>query len=224
VATGARYRRLGVAGLEAFEGISVHYWASPLEADLSAGQEVVLVGGGNSAGQAVVYLASRAARVTLIVRRPLAATMSHYLVGRIEGLANVEVVEGAEIAALDGSEGMLETVIWRDRASGAETRRPARFLFSFIGAEPNTDWLAASGLKVDTRGFVCTGADAGEGRLPHETSRRGVFAVGDVRAGSVKRVAAAVGDGAQVVAALHACLADAPVVADVIVPAPVAAA
>jgi len=207
IATGARYRRLDVAGLEDFEGSSVHYWASPLEAGLCAGEDVALVGGGNSAGQAVVYLAAQARRVTLLVRKPLAATMSHYLVERIEGLANVEVVTGVEVSAIEGESGQLAAIAWRDLASGAEARRAVRQLFSFIGAEPNTDWLAASGLKVDARGFVCTGADAGEGRLPLETSRRGVFAVGDVRAGSVKRVAAAVGDGAQVVAALHACFA-----------------
>jgi len=210
IATGARYRRLDVAGLEAFEGSSVHYWASPLEAKLSAGQEVALVGGGNSAGQAVVFLAAQAARVTLLVRKPLAATMSAYLVERIESLANVEVVNGVEVSALEGEDGALSAISWRERASGMETRRELRQLFSFIGAEPNTGWLAASGLRLDERGFVCTGADAGETRLPLETSRRGVFAVGDVRAGSVKRVAAAVGDGAQVVAALHACFARVP--------------
>ena len=208
IATGARYRRLDVAGLEAFEGISVHYWASPLEAKLSAGQDVALVGGGNSAGQAVVFLAAHAKRVTLLVRRPLGATMSQYLVERIDGLANVEVVTGVEVCALDGEEGLLAAVGCRDFQSGVEERRPVRQLFSFVGAEPNTDWLRQSGLKLDARGFVCTGPDAGEDRVALETSRRGVFAVGDVRAGSVKRVAAAVGDGAQVVAALHACFAE----------------
>ncbi len=210
IATGARYRRLDVAGLEAFEGASVHYWASPLEAQLCAREEVALVGGGNSAGQAVVFLAGYAARVRLIVRKPPAATMSAYLVERIESLPNVEVVEGVEISALEGEGEQLTAIRWRALASGVETRAEVRQLFSFIGAEPNTDWLAASGLKTDERGFVCTGADAGQGRLPLETSRRGVFAIGDVRAGSVKRVAAAVGDGAQVVAALHAHFAAAP--------------
>jgi thioredoxin reductase (NADPH) len=207
IATGARYRRLDVAGLEAFEGTSVHYWASPLEAQLCARAEVALVGGGNSAGQAVVFLAAQAARVHLVVRKPLAATMSAYLIDRIESLPNVEIVEGAEIAALEGESEQLAAIRWRALASGEETRREVRQLFSFIGAEPNTDWLAASGLKLDARGFVCTGADAGEGRLPLETSRSGVFAVGDVRADSVKRVAASVGDGAQVVASVHAYLA-----------------
>ena len=207
IATGARYRRLDVAGLEAFEGISVHYWASPLEARLCASQDVALVGGGNSAGQAVVFLAANAAHVTLLVRRPLAATMSQYLVERIHALPNVEVIVGVEVCALEGEDGLLNAVRWRNIHNGSESRREARQLFSFVGAEPNTDWLRQSGLKVDARGFVCTGEDAAPGCLPLETSRRGVFAVGDVRAGSVKRVAAAVGDGAQVVAALHACFA-----------------
>ena len=217
LATGARYRRLAVPNLEDFEGASVHYWASPLEAKLVAGEEVALVGGGNSAGQAVVFLASEAARVTLIARRPLSATMSAYLVERIAGLPNVDVVIGAEICALEGRHRALEAICWRDR-SGEETRRPVRHLFSFIGADPNTDWLGASGLLLDPQGFVCAGADVGPDRLPLETSRRGVFAVGDVRSGSVKRVASAVGDGAQVVAAIHAFLARAPAEA-IIVPA-----
>ncbi|MEA3003511.1 MAG: thioredoxin reductase [Sphingomonadales bacterium] len=211
LATGARYRRLDVAGLEDFEGSSVHYWASPLEAKLAAGEEVALVGGGNSAGQAVVFLAGHARRVTLIARRPLAETMSAYLVERIGGLVNVEVVADAEVTAIAGEGGALEAISWRRRGGSEEqTRRHVRHLFLFIGADPNTDWLAKSGIALDPRGFVLTGTEAGEGKLPHETSRRGVFAVGDVRAGSVKRVAAAVGDGAQVVAALHAFLADAP--------------
>ena len=210
LATGARYRRLDVAGLEAFEGASVHYWASPLEGRLCAGQEVALVGGGNSAGQAVVYLAGQSTRVWLVARRPLEETMSRYLVDRIAGLPNVEVVTGAEVAALEGADGLLDAVRWRDRRSGAETRRVVRHLFLFIGAEPNTDWLKLSGLKLDERGFVCTGEEAGPDRLPMETSCPGVFAIGDVRACSVKRVAAAVGDGAQVVASIHAFLARQP--------------
>lgn len=211
IATGARYRRLGVDGLEKFEGSAVHYWASPLEAGLVAGEDVVLAGGGNSAGQAVVFLAAHARSVTVIVRRPLEATMSSYLVDRIAGLANVRLVVDAEIIALEGEcerEGQrLSAIIWRDRSTQTEIRHQASHLFSFIGADPNTDWLAAAGLKVDSGKFLCTGADAGEGRHLLETSRRHVFAVGDVRSGSVKRVAAAVGDGAQVVAAIHALFA-----------------
>jgi len=204
LATGARYRRLGVERLDEFEGTSVHYWASPLEADLCSGMDVALVGGGNSAGQATVFLAGRARHVTMIARRPLSATMSQYLIDRIESLPNVEVVIGCEISRLTGADGALESICWRDRSSGTETTRPARYLFSFIGAEPNTDWLQSSGLKLDERGFVLTG---GDDRFPLETSRRGIFAVGDVRSGSVKRVAASVGDGAQVVAAIHQYLA-----------------
>jgi thioredoxin reductase (NADPH) len=209
IATGARYRRLGVDRLEDFEGSSVHYWASPLEADLCAGEEVALVGGGNSAGQATVFLATRARRVTLIARRPLAETMSHYLIERIEAQPNIEVVIGCEISALEGANGNLDAVSWRDRKTGEVTRRAVRYLFSFIGAEPNTDWLAASGITLDERGFILSGEDLNEDRLPLETNRHGVFAVGDVRACSVKRVAAAVGDGAQVVAAIHHYLAEA---------------
>jgi thioredoxin reductase (NADPH) len=207
LATGARYRRLEVEGLDQFEGSSVHYWASPLEADLCANQDVALVGGGNSAGQATVFLAGKARRVTLIARRPLEQTMSQYLIERIEAQPNVDVIIGCEVSALEGSGGELQAISCRDRASGKVMRRPVRYLFSFIGAEPNTDWLRQSGIKLDDRGFVLTGDDVGEDQLPMETSRRGVFAVGDVRACSVKRVASAVGDGAQVVAAVHAYLA-----------------
>ena len=206
LATGARYRRLGVDRLDQFEGASVHYWASPLEADLAAGQDVALVGGGNSAGQATVFLAGRARHVTLIARRPLAETMSHYLIERIEAQPNIDVVVGCEIAELSGVDGALDAISWRDRSKGTVTSRPVRYLFSFIGAEPNTDWLRNSGIKLDQRGFVMTGAEVGAD-FALETSRRGVFAVGDVRCSSVKRVAASVGDGAQVVAAIHAYLA-----------------
>jgi thioredoxin reductase (NADPH) len=207
LATGARYRRLGVDRLDEFEGSAVHYWASPLEADLCADTDVALVGGGNSAGQATVFLASRARQVTLIARRPLSETMSRYLIDRIESLRNVDVVIGCEVDALEGSNGQLEAITCKNRATGTETRRTIRYLFSFIGAEPNTDWLESSGIKLDPRGFVLTGDELDDERLPLETSRRGVFAVGDVRSCSVKRVAASVGDGAQVVAAIHAYLA-----------------
>jgi thioredoxin reductase (NADPH) len=210
LATGARYRRLGVERLEEFEGSCVHYWASPLELDLCADQEVALVGGGNSAGQAAVFLASRARHLALIARRPLRETMSQYLVERIENLPNVEVIIGCEIKSLHGETGALEGITVVERSSGREIRCSSRFLFSFIRAEPNTDWLQTSGIKLDNRGFVLTGVAADDDRLPLETSRRGIFAVGDVRSGSVKRVAASVGDGAQVVAAIHGYLADAP--------------
>jgi thioredoxin reductase (NADPH) len=207
IASGARYRRLQIEKLDALEASSVHYWVSPLEAKLCAGQEVALVGGGNSAGQAAVYLASKVAKVWVLVRGPdLALSMSRYLVERIAGLANVEVVTRAEVSGLEGGDGMLEAVRWRRGASGEEVRRPIRHLFLFIGADPNTDWLSGSGVALDAKGFVLTGTDAGD-RRPLETSRQGVFAIGDVRSSSVKRVAAAVGEGAQVVATLHAFLA-----------------
>ena len=210
VAAGARYRRLPVAGLEAFEATSIHYWASPLEAKLCAGQEVALVGGGNSAGQAVVYLAGQVAKVWLLVRGGgLEASMSRYLIDRITGLANVELVTGAEITALEGEHGMLEAVRWRRRGEESEVRRPVRHLFSFIGADPNTDWLAGSGVILDGKRFIKTGSDLSPPRRSLETSRPGVFAIGDVRAGSVKRVATSVGEGAQLVSLLHAYLADA---------------
>jgi thioredoxin reductase (NADPH) len=210
IASGARYRRLGVNNLDAFEASSVHYWASPLEAKLCAEQEVALVGAGNSAGQAAVYLAGQGVKVKMIVRgADLGATMSRYLVDRIESHANIEVVKGAAVSGLEGRDGFLEAVRWRHGA-GEELRQPLRHLFLFIGAEPNTDWLASSGIALDPKGFVLTGEDAGSDRHPLETTRRGIFAIGDVRAKSIKRVAAAVGEGAQVVAALHSFLAETP--------------
>ncbi len=208
VASGARYRRLAVENLDAYEGSSVHYWASPLEAKLCTDQEVALVGAGNSAGQAAVYLASQAAKVWMLVRKPdLESTMSRYLVERIRGLSNVEVLTQTHVVGLEGRDGMLEAIRWQDDASGKEIQRPIRHLFLFIGAEPNTNWLSSCGVMLDAKGFVLTGADAQNNR-PLETSRRGVFAIGDVRSNSIKRVAAAVGEGAQVVATLHAHLAD----------------
>src|SRR6267143_5934735 len=208
IASGARYRRLAVANLEAFEGVSVHYWASPLEAKLCAGHEVALVGAGNSAGQAAVYLASKVSKGWLLARGGhIAASMSRYLVDRIAGLPNVEVLTQTEVTELEGSEGRLTAISWRSRKSWGSVSRPIRHLFLFIGAEPNTDWLAGSGVALDPKGFVLTGADSAENCRPLETSLPGVFAIGDVRSGSIKRVAAAVGEGAQVVAALHTVLA-----------------
>jgi len=209
VACGARYRRLDVPNLAEFEGSSVHYWASPLEAHLCAGQEVALVGGGNSAGQAVVFLSSRVRKVSVLIRAPgLEASMSRYLIDRIAAQPNVELVCHAEVTELEGEDGRLRAVSWRDTRTGATTRRPLHHLFLFIGAEPNTDWLASCGLKRDAKGFLLTGAEASQGAHSLETSLPGVFAIGDARSGSVKRVAAAVGEGAQVVAQLHAYLAD----------------
>lgn len=208
IASGARYRRLDLTNLAQFEGTSIHYWASPIEARLCRDQEVALVGAGNSAGQAAVYLASQVRKVTLLARRDnLDDTMSRYLVERIKAQPNIEVLAETEIEALEGNEGNLERVRWRNRATGAETTRAIRHVFLFIGADPNTDWLAGCDVELDSKGFVRTGTDVASGHGLLETSRDGVFAIGDVRCGSTKRVAAAVGEGAQVVAALHAYLA-----------------
>jgi thioredoxin reductase (NADPH) len=208
IASGALYRKLDIANMAQFEGTSIHYWASPLEARLCAGQEVALVGAGNSAGQGAVFLASQVSKVWMIVRgKSLEATMSNYLVERIRAQPNIEVLTETEIVALDGKDGLLDSLRWRDRKTGAETQKDIRHLFLFIGAAPNTDWLASCEVLRDEKGFIRT--DAGRPLQPLETSMEGVFAIGDVRAGSVKRVAASVGEGAQVVAALHAYLAQA---------------
>jgi len=206
IACGVRYRRPDVENLADFECTSVHYWASPLEGQLCSSQEVVLVGAGNSAGQATVYLSSKASRVWLLARGgDLGASMSQYLVDRIRGLPNVVVVTRAHVSGLEGQDGILDAIRWRT-STGEEVRREIRHLFLFTGADPETDWLSGSGVTLDPRGFVLTGDDARNGCRPFETSVPGVFAIGDVRSGSVKRVAAGVGDGAQVVAALHAYL------------------
>jgi thioredoxin reductase (NADPH) len=204
IASGARYRRLDVENLASFEGSSVHYWASPLEAQLCSGQEVALVGAGNSAGQAAVYLADRVAKVWMIVRgRSLDESMSRYLVERISATPKIEVMYDTSVSALDGTGGMLQAVSCRSHLSGDQRTCAIRHLFLFIGADPNTDWLAGSGVALDDKGFVRTGENL---QHPLETNLPGVFAIGDVRCSSVKRVAAAVGDGAQVVVALHAFL------------------
>lgn len=202
IASGARYRRLGIEGLERFEGSGISYWVSPIEARLCEGEEVALVGGGNSAGQAVVFLAPQVKRLHLIVRRDLKETMSRYLIERIAELPNVEIHLGAEVVALEGQEdGPLSSVHIRSR-DGLVEQRPLRHLFLFIGADPNSDWLP-SAVEKDANGFVMTGASS----QPLETRMPGVFAIGDVRAGSTKRVAAAVGEGAAVVSQIHALLA-----------------
>ncbi len=202
IASGAEYRRLEVDNLADYEGSHVHYWASPLEARLCADQEVALVGAGNSAGQAAVYLSTRAKKVWMIVRgKSLDATMSRYLCDRIAAQPNIEVLTGTEVVALSGGDGRLEQVRWRTRSTGEEQERAIRHLFLLIGAAPNTNWLARSGIERDEKGFVLT--------QNLMTNKRGIFAIGDVRSGSVKRVAASVGEGAQVVAAIHAYLAEA---------------
>jgi thioredoxin reductase (NADPH) len=207
LATGARYRRLAVANLAAFEGTSVHYWASSLEARLCSGGAVGLVGAGNSAGQAAVYLASHAAKVWVLVRgRTLEASMSRYLIERIAAQPNIEVVFETEVSALEGEAGALRAIECRNH-SGANTKIAIRHLFLFIGAEPNTAWLATSRIELDAKGFVRTGEQDSSGHIPLHTRLSGVFAIGDVRSGSTKRVAAAVGEGAQVISTIHGYLA-----------------
>ena len=166
VASGARYRRLDVANLAQFEGSCVHYWASPIEAKLCGGQEVALVGAGNSAGQAAVYLASHVRKVWLLARgESLEASMSRYLVERIEAQPNIEVLTETRSRRWKDSEGNLEACVGAT-AAGEETTRPIRHLFLFIGAEPNTDWLAQCDVALDAKGFVRTGAGAGAGAPP----------------------------------------------------------
>jgi thioredoxin reductase (NADPH) len=215
VASGARYRRPEIANLADFEGRGVWYWASPIEARLCADQDVVLVGGGNSAGQAAVFLSGHARKVYMVIRGGgLGASMSRYLIERIEATPNIELLFNTEVTGLEGSEeGSLERVHWRSRLGGDESAVEIRNLFLFVGADPATDWLDGCGVMVDRGGFVVTGAQCsqGEGQVASalETSVPGVFAVGDVRSGSVKRVGGAIGEGAQVVAALHGFLGDA---------------
>ena len=212
IASGARYRRPDIARLAEFEGRGVWYWASPIEARLCTEQEVVLVGGGNSAGQAAVFLSGHARKVQMVIRGGgLGASMSRYLIERIEASANIELIFNAEVTGLEGTpEGALECVRWQSRLAPGEHRFAASNLFLFVGADPATGWLEGCGVTVDRAGFVVTGAQNG-GAIPAsmlETSVPGVFAVGDVRSGSVKRVGGAIGEGAQVVAALHGYLND----------------
>lgn len=215
VASGARYRRPEIDSLDKFEGRGVWYWASPTEARLCSGQDVALVGGGNSAGQAAVFLSGHARKVRMIIRGGgLAASMSRYLIERIEATPNIDLMFNTEVVGLEGSaDGGLERIIWRSRLSAEETSESIRNLFLFVGADPATNWLDGCGVTLDRAGFVVTGAQSEQnhGRpVPIlETSVPGVFAVGDVRSGSVKRVGGAIGEGAQVVAALHGFLADA---------------
>jgi thioredoxin reductase (NADPH) len=212
VATGAQYRRLDVPRLEEFEGGGVYYAATQAEAQLCAGDPVVIVGGGNSAGQAAMFLSRGTAHCRLLIRgEDLGKSMSRYLVDQIERNESIEVVRHAQVVELDG-ERELETVTIADSSSGGEhSQLDARALFVFIGASPHTEWLRGQ-LATDRAGFLLTGRDVqdedlaefdGDRPLFLETSRPGIFAVGDVHSGSVKRVASAVGEGSMAVRLIH---------------------
>jgi len=214
VAAGARYRKLGVPNLAEFEGVGVYYGATQIEAQLCRNEEVVIVGGGNSAGQASLFLSTQASHVHVLVRGPgLAETMSRYLISRIEACREITVRPRTEVEGLEGN-GHLERIRWRDTTTGTSALHEIRHLFLMTGAEPNTAWLQGC-MALDGKQFVKTGSDLGPGewplpRAPHllETSLPGVFAVGDIRAGSVKRVASAVGEGSMAVQYVHRVLAE----------------
>jgi thioredoxin reductase (NADPH) len=214
VASGARYRRPAVARLNEFEGRGVWYWASALEAKMCAHAEVALVGGGNSAGQAAVFLAQFASKVHILVRgASLATSMSRYLIDRIDATPNIELHTHTQLTQLHGElpDG-LAAVSWRNNRTGIEEERPIRHVFLFVGAEPETDWLRSCGVALDSHGFVQTGnacsiVAGSQSIAPLQSSVPGVFAVGDVRSGSVKRVGGAIGEGAAAVALIHQYLA-----------------
>ncbi|WP_087001316.1 NAD(P)/FAD-dependent oxidoreductase [Rhizobium sullae] len=212
IASGARYRRPDVANIKTYEGNGISYWASPIEAKLCAGEEVALVGGGNSAGQAIVFLAPQVRTLHLVVRRALEETMSQYLIDRIKALPNVELHMHCEVDAIEGDPATgISSATLRNRLDGSEQKLPLHHLFLFIGADPNSSWISDR-VQTDGKGFIVTGqsfdalCNFTRKPLALETSLPNVFAIGDVRAGSTKRVAAAVGEGAAVVSQIHAAL------------------
>ena len=204
IATGARYRKLDVPDYGRFEGQGIHYAATAMESQLCTGEEVIVVGGGNSAGQAAMFLSRTVRHVHLLVRAEgLAATMSDYLIQRIQSSPRISLHPNTEIAALAGDT-ILREVSWTDRSTGVSETRPVGNVFVMIGAEPNTEWLDGC-LELDAKGFVRTGQGCKSRPVvsPYATTRPGIFAVGDVRSGSVKRVASGVGEGSVVVQAIH---------------------
>ncbi len=207
VASGARYRKLDLPNYQQFEGRGIYYAAMAMEAQLCSGEEVVVVGGGNSAGQAAIYLSQSAAKVHMLVRgKALSETMSNYLVERIQASSKVQIYYETEITRLSGLSGQkfLEEVEWKSSANHRHWTKPIRNVFVMIGAIPNTDWLRKC-IALDPKGFVLTGkTKAGSPlRSPYETAEPGIFAVGDVRSESVKRVASAVGEGSIVIQWVH---------------------
>jgi thioredoxin reductase (NADPH) len=204
---GARYRRPAFPNLRQFEGKGVYFGASSVEAKLCKDEEVVLVGGGNSAGQAAVFLSGHAKTVHMLIRKQsLSSTMSSYLIERIESISNIALHTESEIISLEGDENGLQRVRIRKGCEAEECDYDVRRVFLFIGADPNTAWLRDTDIELDKHGFILTGTK--QARLTLQTSIPGVFAIGDVRAGSTKRVAAAVGEGADVVAQIHRFLAE----------------
>ncbi|HMG18468.1 MAG TPA: FAD-dependent oxidoreductase, partial [Gemmatimonadales bacterium] len=219
IASGVQYRRLAVQNLSRFEGAGVYYAATRMEAQLCADEEIAIVGGANSAGQAAMFLAQTAKRVHMLIRSDgLAKTMSRYLISRIEAHPRIELHTRTEIAGLEGN-GHLEQIAWRTGRGGPVQKQKIRHVFTMTGAEPSTKWLAGC-LALDAKGFITTGATLTADdlstakwplrRSPHllETSLPGVLAVGDVRSGSTKRVASAVGEGSIAVASVHQILAE----------------
>lgn len=217
IASGARYRKPALPELARFEGAGVMYSATHVEAQLCQGEEIAIVGGGNSAGQAAVFLSHSCAEVNVLVRGPgLAESMSRYLIQRIEDSPNLVVRPRTQVDALEGFD-RLERIRWRRLDTGESETRPIRHLFLMTGADPNTAWLNGC-VTLDEKNFVKTGADLHVNELDAagwplarrpdllETSRPGVFAVGDARSGSVKRVASAVGEGSVCVQLIHRAL------------------
>lgn len=217
IVTGAKYRKLPIENLSRFEGAGVYYGASFIEAQLCSGQEVIVVGGGNSAGQAAVFLAESTKRVYMLVRgSSLAETMSKYLIRRIEQTDNISLLTHTEIVGLEGGD-HLEQITWRNDGLGTTERKQIAHVFVMTGADPNTEWLNRC-VVLDNNGFIKTGPDLSSedlmeahwplSRRPYllETSLPGVFAAGDVRAGNVKRVASAVGEGSIAISFVHQVL------------------
>jgi thioredoxin reductase (NADPH) len=218
IATGAQYNKLRLDNLEQFEGKGIYYGATYIESQLCEGEELAVIGGGNSAGQAAVFLSQTASTVHMLVRSELKSTMSRYLIQRITENPRIQLHYSTEILSLEGNN-HLDSVTWRDRKTGEISTHPVRHVFVMTGASPRTEWLRGT-LALDDKGFILTGRDLetaqdGNPRWPLErnpqmleTSLPGVFAVGDVRSGNVKRVASAVGEGAIAISMVHRILAE----------------
>jgi thioredoxin reductase (NADPH) len=220
IASGVSWRQIDIAGADKLVGRGLYYGAARTEGPSTAGQDIFLIGGGNSAGQAAMFFADYARSVTLLVRGPsLAATMSHYLIEQLGTKPNIRIETGCQLAALEG-EDHLESIVIEKRATGERRREAAEAVFAFIGADAETDWLRRD-IITDERGYICTGRDvmdlmaSGAERWPLkrdpyllETSVPGVFAVGDVRHGSIKRVASGVGEGSMAIAFVHQYFAE----------------